>query len=214
MKVRVAAAAVLALVTSELLLRGVGLPRKHDLAGSCDPMMTEPDARTGWRWRPSFTIVREQGGRRIPFAFDADADRAPAPGWAPEPSKPTILFAGESIVEGHALLWRETMLALVSAALDVQTVNLGVQGYGSDQAFVRLVDALPRFEHVVAVVTLFFPGLVDRELVDELLVRPGLAMIEQPYVPIPGDGHPDPASARRMAGAVSEALQPLRPLTR
>jgi hypothetical protein len=298
MKERVAGAAVLALVASELLLRIVGLPKKHDLPGSCDPWMTQPDARTGWLWRPSFTILRDQGGRTIPFAFDADHDRAPSADWRADPAKPTILFAGESIVEGHALLWDETIPAIVGQQLGVQTVNLGVQGYGSDQAFVRLADALPRYEHLVAVVTLFFPGLVDRvawvdrprlafaghepqvtpggpslwqdlrltrvarelspwrdpaaveltatifdettrlaqargarslflvvhpdeswsqvdrQLVDRVLVGRGQHVVVHGYHPLPGDGHPDAASARSLAEAVVEDLQPRRPLTR
>jgi hypothetical protein len=41
-------------------------------------------------------------------------------------------------------------------------VTLGVDGYGCDQAFVRLYDALPRFSHLTAIVTMFFPALVDR----------------------------------------------------
>lgn len=294
MKGRIAGAVVLALAASEVLLRLAGMPKKHDQVGSCDPMMTEPDARAGWLWRASFTIDRDQGGRIIPFAFDADHDRAPSPDWKPDRAAPTVLFAGESIVEGHALRWEETIPAIVARELGVQTVNLGVQGYGSDQAFVRLADALPRYERVTAIVTLFFPGMVDRvawvdrprlafegheprvtpaapgpwddlrlvrlarelrpwhegdaaaltrrifeeterrarargaraiflvthaegawsdadrSLVSEVLGG-GEDVVEVPYAPIPGDGHPDAASARAMGTAVVNALRRERP---
>ncbi|HEY6460355.1 MAG TPA: hypothetical protein VIY73_09395, partial [Polyangiaceae bacterium] len=176
MKGRIAGAFVLALAASEIVLRLKGMPKKHDQPGSCDPMMTEPDARNGWLWRASYAIDREQGGRVIPFAFDADHDRAPSTTWSADPAAPTILFAGESIVEGHALLWDETIPVIVGATLGVQTVNLGVQGYGSDQAFVRLADALPRYEHPVAVVSLFFPGMVDR-----------VAWVDRPRLAFDGD---------------------------
>jgi hypothetical protein len=228
----------------------------------------------------------------IPFAFDADHDRAPSTTWTADRAAPSILFAGESIVEGHALLWDETIPAIVGGALGIQTVNLGVQGYGSDQAFVRLADALPRFQHPVAVVSLFFPGMVDRVAWvdrprlafdgDALRVTPagptwwqdlrltrtarelapwhdadavaltarvfaatermarargataitlvtypegtlsdgdralvdrvvgGTRVVERSYVPIPGDGHPDAPSARRLAEAVVEALRDAR----
>ncbi|HEY1697529.1 MAG TPA: hypothetical protein VGG39_35445 [Polyangiaceae bacterium] len=292
MKGRIAGAVVLALVASEVLLRLKGLPKKHDQPGSCDPMMTEPDARNGWLWRASYALDRDQGGRVIPFAFDADHDRAPSTTWTADRAAPSILFAGESIVEGHALLWDETIPAIVGGALGIQTVNLGVQGYGSDQAFVRLADALPRFQHPVAVVSLFFPGMVDRVAWvdrprlafdgDALRVTPagptwwqdlrltrtarelapwhdadavaltarvfaatermarargataitlvtypegtlsdgdralvdrvvgGTRVVERSYVPIPGDGHPDAPSARRLAEAVVEALRDAR----
>jgi hypothetical protein len=63
---------------------------------------------------------------------------------------------------GHGLRWEDSLPALVGEALNLQVVNLGVEGYASDQAFLRLLDALPRFEHPVAIITLFLPGLVNR----------------------------------------------------
>ena len=159
---RVGAAVVLALVTSELALRAAGLPRKHDLRGSCDDRLAEPDPRYGWVWKARYARPATHGWRSVVYAFDSERDRAGAPTAAPDPRRPTILFAGESIVAGHGLAWEETLPAIVGEALDVQAIDLGVDGYGSDQAFLRLADALPRYEHVVAVVTLFFPGMVDR----------------------------------------------------
>lgn len=162
MRARVAAAAALALVASELLLRALGMPKKHDLAGSCDTRFAEVDARYGWVWRPSMAGVRRQGGREAHYAFDTERHRAASPAGVPDHGLPSILFAGESIMEGYALDWDETLPARVGGALGVQPVSLGVDGYGSDQAFLRLADALPQYSRVVAVVTLFFPGLVDR----------------------------------------------------
>ncbi|MGH9099059.1 MAG: hypothetical protein ACRDV8_02390, partial [Acidimicrobiales bacterium] len=156
------AAAALALVASELLLRVLGLPKKHDLAGSCDTGMAQRDPRYGWVWKASTRRTRTQGWREIDYEFDAEHDRASSADAISDPGRPTILFVGESIIAGHALEWPESLPALVARGAGVQTIDLGVDGYGSDQAFLRLVDALPRYRHVVAVVTLFFPGLVDR----------------------------------------------------
>lgn len=159
---RVAGAVVLALAVSEVALRIAGAPRLHDLRGSCDDRLAEPHPRYGWVWKAGFAREATHGWRSVEYAFDAEHDRARSAAAAPDPARPTILFAGESIVAGHGLAWDETLPAIVGDALGVQAVDLGVDGYGSDQAFLRLVDALPRYEHVVAVVTLFFPGLVDR----------------------------------------------------
>jgi hypothetical protein len=159
---RIAAALLLALVTSEMSLRVLEVPRKHDREGSCDNQTSVPDERAGWVWRDSYARDVRQGGRMIHFAFDRQHDRAPSERFVEDPDAPTVLFVGESIVAGHGLQWEETLPALVGDALNVQVVDLGVDGFGSDQAFVRFIDAMPRFHHVVAVVTLFFPELVER----------------------------------------------------
>ena len=159
---RIALAIGLALVVSELVLRCRGVPKKHDLAGSCDPAMNVPDARTGWVWKGPYTRTTTQAGRAIDFAFDEHHDRVRSAGDVEDPERPTILLVGESIMAGQGLTWDESLAGQLGAALHLQVVTLGVVGYGCDQAFVRLYDALPRFRHVVAVVTLFFPDLVDR----------------------------------------------------
>jgi hypothetical protein len=124
--------------------------------------MNQPDPRTGWLWKGPYTRTTTQAGRSIDFAFDEHHDRVRAAGDTEDPDRPTVLLVGESIMAGHGLTWDESMAGLLGAALGVQVVTLGVVGYGCDQAFLRLFDALPRFRHVVAIVTLFFPGLVDR----------------------------------------------------
>jgi hypothetical protein len=173
---RAAIAAALGLVVSEIVLRLAGVPKKHDLEHACDTRMAGPDARAGWVWNASAEQTTTQGWRPITYAFDTEHDRAAAAGGTPDHEAPSILFVGESIMAGHGLRWQESLPALVAGALGVQAVNLGVDGYASDQAFVRLVDALPRYAHVVAVVTLFFPGLVDR-----------VAWVDHPRVSFEGD---------------------------
>jgi len=183
---RVALAIAFGLVVSEGTLRALGAPKKHDFRGSCDNEMGEPDPRTGWVWRGPYTRTVVQGGRPIDFAFDEEHDRVRMPGDTEDPERPTILLVGESIMAGHGLTWDESLPGRMTAALGVQVVTLGVDGYGSDQAFVRLFDALPRFSRVTAVVTMFFPALVDRVgWVD----RPRLAFEgEQPVVSPPRPG--------------------------
>ena len=102
------------------------------------------------------------GGRQVRYDFDAEHNRALAVDALPDPERPTVLFAGESVTAGHGLQWDEAFPVIVGKALDVQVVDLGVDGYGSDQAFLRLLDALPRFSHPIAVVTFFIPSMVDR----------------------------------------------------
>ena len=89
-----------------------------------------------------------------------------------DPERPTILFTGESVMFGEGLTWDESIPAQVGAMMGVQTANLAVDGYSTDQAYMRLARELPRFERPVAVVTIFITSLFGRNLDDD---RPHLA---------------------------------------
>ena len=51
--------------------------------------------------------------------------------------------------------------------MGVQSANLAVHGFGTDQAFLRLQTELPRFQHPLAVVSLFMTALFGRNLDDD-----------------------------------------------
>jgi hypothetical protein len=159
--VRFTVALVLAVVASEVGLRILKLPRRYDMAVSSEAL-GEKNPRYGWLFKASKSITIPTGGRPIRYDFNAEHNRARSADDLPDPSRPSLLFVGESITVGHGLQWEESLPAIVGEALNLQVVNLGVEGYASDQAFLRLLDALPRFEHPVAVITLFLPGLVNR----------------------------------------------------
>jgi hypothetical protein len=286
---RIAVAFVAALVASEIGLRALKLPARCDMA-IAERRLGERVPRYGWLFRASKSFTVEADGRPVRYDFDADHDRAPSVDYVPDPQRPSLLFVGESVTAGHGLAWAESFPAIVGEEMDLQVVDLGVDGYASDQAFLRLVDALPRFAHPVAVITCFMPGMVDRmervdhprlrfdepgmwleppgwlessrlaqafregfvfrsegaidttaeifrrtarlanergaraifvalhlgtdwppkawSLVDDLLVRPGYTVIAPRFgfEPIPGDVHPNVASTRRLAQAVTAAL--------
>ncbi len=158
---RYAVALVLALVASEVGLRVLDLPRRYDIALTSEAL-GQKDPRYGWLFKAKKTVTAETGGRLVRYDFNANHDRARTIDDLPDLSRPSILFVGESITSGHGLQWDETYPAIVGEALGLQVVNLGVEGYGPDLSFLRLHDALPRFERPVAIVWLFLPGLVDR----------------------------------------------------
>jgi hypothetical protein len=158
---RVVVALGLSLVAAEVGLRLLGLPRRHDMA-IAEVRLAETHPRYGWLFKASRSFTVETGGRPVHYDFDADHNRAASPRDVPDPAAPTIVFAGESVTAGHGLAWDESYPAIVGDALGLQTVNLGVDGYAADQAFLRLADALPHLEQPVAVVTFFFPPEVDR----------------------------------------------------
>jgi hypothetical protein len=81
--------------------------------------------------------------------------------------RPTIVFAGESVMFGEGLTWEESVPAQVESMLGVQSANLAVHGFASDQVYLRLERELPRFRRPVAVVTLFMTALFGRNLDEE-----------------------------------------------
>src|SRR5437899_1538605 len=83
------------------------------------------------------------------------------------PSRPTVVFAGESVMFGEGLTWDESIPAQAGESLGIQTANLAVHGYSSDQAYLRLERELPRFTEPVAVVSIFMTELFGRNLDDD-----------------------------------------------
>jgi hypothetical protein len=91
------------------------------------------------------------------------------------PSARPSCSRAESVMFGEGLTWDESIPAQVAATMHVQSANLAVHGYGSDQAFMRLQAELPRFRHPVALVSLFLTALFGRNLdSDRPHLGPGL----------------------------------------
>jgi len=162
----VAIAAALALGASELALRHVHIRSSEWLLPAEEPRR-QPDALLGWTLVPARTGHLSIGGRDIEYAIDASGYRVRRLDAPVDVSQPTILFAGESVIFGEGLTWDETIPAQVSAMTGVQSANLGVNGYSSDQAYLRLRQELPRFHRPTAVVSLFMPVLFGRNLDDD-----------------------------------------------
>jgi hypothetical protein len=145
--------------------------------------MTRKDPRLGWAYYPGRTTWTEVGERRIAYAIDADGDRSGTSDDRPDPERATVLFAGESIAFGYGLAYEETVPFLVGRGLGLQAVNLAVVGYGSDQAHLRVLDALARFPHPLAIVTLFIPDQIRRNVDSwrpRLVLGPGGALAQAP----------------------------------
>jgi hypothetical protein len=169
--IAIALAIVLAFGAAELLLRRTRLRAAEEVPPRKEPLR-QLDARLGWRFVPSHVGYQSNNGRRVQYALDRNGYRVPALGQPVDFDRPSIVFAGESIMVGEKLLWRETIPAQTGALLGVQSANLAVSGYATDQAYLRLASELPRFRRPLAVVFLFAPSIFDRNLDDD---RPHLA---------------------------------------
>ena len=164
--VQIAIAVVLALLAAQAALRFVSLRPGEWLIPGEEPRR-QPDAVLGWTLVPSRAGQLAIGGRTVEYAVNRLGSRARSIADTPDPAKPTMIFAGESIVFGEGLTFDESIPTETGAMLGVQTANLGVNGYSSDQAFLRLRRELPRFQHPTAVVSIFMPILFGRNLDDD-----------------------------------------------
>jgi hypothetical protein len=182
---RIATAVALAMCASELALRVLHFPIP---ATRIEARLAAPDPRTGWAFIPRRTVdLPAPGGRVIRYAIDAHGDRAPSAEWTEDPEAPTVLLTGESIATGHGLNWNETIPARLADLLHAQVVDVAEGGYGSDQAHLRVVDALPRFADPIAVVTMVLPVQLFRSLHDD---RPHLELREGELILAPASTSP------------------------
>ncbi len=161
--------ALLAIAASAVTVEAVlGWMQPKALRGpAVYPQYSAPHPRYGWTGQPSSTITVRVSGRESFLAFNREGVRVRNQEDEPDPALPTILFTGESIALGFGLEYAETYPALIAERRGVQCVNLAAPAYGSDQAYLRLIDAMPRFEHLVATVTVFIPLQLGRNLHDD-----------------------------------------------
>jgi hypothetical protein len=179
--VQVVLAAALALAASEFVLRSAQLRPAEWLGRDQEPRRMA-DARLGWTFVPSRTGHGTIGGRVVDYTFDAAGYRVRRPDEPVDVERPTILFTGESVMFGKGLAWEESIPAQVGALLGTQSANLAVDGYGTDQAFLRVRAELPRFRRPTAVVAMFLTTLFGRNLDDDRPhLGPGLTWL--PGVP-------------------------------
>ncbi|MEA3060366.1 MAG: hypothetical protein QOJ94_147 [Sphingomonadales bacterium] len=118
----------------------------------------------GWGFLPNHAGNVRLGGRTIHYATGPYGYRTPAAGVGVDLAKPTIVFAGESLVFGYGLDWPDTIPAQVQAITGIQTANIAVNAHAIDQTYLRVRAELPRFRHPVALVVPFMARTMDRNL--------------------------------------------------
>jgi hypothetical protein len=166
MTVTVVASAVLATASGELALRWIH-PQPTEWQIRDEEPRRQEDSELGWVLAPARTGYSTVSGRTVEYAIDAAGYRVRAVDEPTDIDRPTILFAGESVMFGEGLAWNETIPAQVSEMLGIQCANLAVHGYSTDQTYLRLARELPRFRRPVAIVTIFMTELFGRNLDDD-----------------------------------------------
>jgi len=164
-------AALLAVGAGEFAVRWMDLRPTGWLQPEEEPRR-QPDPQLGWVLVPGRLGHASVSGRSIDYATDAAGYRVRDVGQSVDRERPVIVFGGESVMFGEGLTWEESIPARVEALAGIQSANLAVHGYSTDQIYLRLARELPRFRHPVAVVAIFMPELFGRNLDDD---RPHLA---------------------------------------
>jgi len=180
---RAVLAVALALCAGELILRQGETGTTTWRARKLELRMGRPDARFGWVLLPSRTVVLSAAGAApVAYSIDGWGDRGSSASAAPDPLRPSLVVAGESIGVGHGLPYADTFAARLAERLRLQLVNVSAGGYGTDQSLLRLREALQRLRKPAACVMVFLPIQLQRNVQD---YRPRLALRGGRLVPVP-----------------------------
>ncbi len=125
------------------------------------------DQEIGWVYVPNKTTEQQfvPGQPEIELYSDSIGSRVGAPGLQHDPDAPTILFLGGSYTYGFGLPYDETFVARLGEMPDFpyQTVNMGVEAYGTDQSMLLLKRHLSKFNTKVVIYT-FIDNHIERNI--------------------------------------------------
>lgn len=173
--VAVVAASVGALILAEIGLRLAHIPFDENWTPS-ENAIARYDEDLGWAYQEGLSREIRFETRSRAVHFDEFGARVRSPDRVPDPGAPSILFVGGSYTMGHGLSYEDSFVGRFDdevAARGLQVVNLGVQGYGSDQALLSIRRHLPRLRAKVVVYT-FIPSHIRRTANhDRRLLYPG-----------------------------------------
>lgn len=154
----------------EGIFRVIGIPYKVKYIPN-ENSFARFNPELGWSYIPNNSSMHRSGHIVKPVHFDTNGVRVYGPDVELDYIKPSILFIGGSFTMGHGLSYKESFVGKIDASDEVpyQIVNLGVQGYGSDQALLSLKRYISKFNTKIVVYTfikdhIFRNGNYDRRM--------------------------------------------------
>ena len=115
------------------------------------------DEEVGWSYRPRHSAIQTFGSRKrtVPMFFSDIGSRVAGPGIQHDSDAPTVIFVGGSYTFGHGLSFEDSFVGVLDGMTEFpyQVVNMGVQGYGTDQSFLLLKRVFHQFNSRVVVYT-------------------------------------------------------------
>jgi len=139
------------------------------------------DPILGWTYIPNQSVMQTfvKGQPPVPVHINTQGIRVPKPDTWIDPNAPTVIFIGCSYTMGFGLPFEDTFIGQLAAYpnFPYQVVNLGVEAYGTDQAWLRLQRYMYDF-NTIAVVYTFLPDHVERnQNYDRRLLFHGVRMV-------------------------------------
>lgn len=163
---------LITLLLGEGLLRFFHYPFSGQKVGQ-ENALAQFDPELGWSYKPNFTGQTGIEGYRHDVFFDENGFRVPRPGFQYDRNRPSILFIGGSFTMGHGVSWEQSFVGRVAELLPAyQTVNLGVQAYGTDQALLTLKKYCDTFKTSIVVYTFTTPHILRNGNHDRRLLYP------------------------------------------
>ncbi|WP_242127982.1 hypothetical protein [Sphingobium sp. Sx8-8] len=156
-------AILLAVPASEAILQQISWRKGQPWTPGDEPLR-RVDPRLGWTYVPSRLAADPEFAWHPLYRIDSHGYRIAPNASSLDRTAPSILFVGESIMFGKGLEWKDSVAGRVQASSGIQSANLAVNAYSVSQSFLKLQRDLPRFRHPVAVVILFSPSLMVRDL--------------------------------------------------
>ncbi|NWK94378.1 hypothetical protein DM806_01485 [Sphingobium lactosutens] len=156
-------AVLLAIPVSEALIRAVN-GRASQSWNPVNEPLRHTDPLLGWANIPARRGVDLDYPSRPVYFLDRHGYRVAAHGRTIGRHAPSIMFLGESILFGKGLDWSQTVAGRVESSSRIQSANLSVPAYSASQVHLLLKQELPKFRRPVAVVILFGPDLMSRDL--------------------------------------------------
>ena len=156
--VAVSLSLILSLIAAEVMCRFLGLPFERTKPWiPSENALARFDPEVGWSYIPNRTVVQKFGSeqRNVAIHFNEIGSRVRAPGIRHDPNAPTVFFVGDSYTMGHGLPYEDGFVGKVESMKEFpfQVVNLGVEGYGSDQALLLLKRHFKKFNTKAVVYT-------------------------------------------------------------
>ena len=162
-----------ALIGLEGFCRWRGIPYSAEWTPT-ENSLAQFDRELGWAYLPNLSKTVNENGHQWPVFTNQDGIRVAAPGTAFDAALPSILFIGCSFTMGHGLPYEESFVGQFAALpeMPLQVVNLGVQAYGTDQAWLALKKFLPKFHARIVVYTFIAEHILRNGNYDRRLLFP------------------------------------------
>jgi hypothetical protein len=187
-----------------LLHRRVGdgrgrVPRPQvSISGSWTPSenaLAKFDDELGWSYLPNHAASQEFGtdSHPIDMQFDERGIRVADRETPLDPAAPSALFVGGSFTMGHGLEFEDTFIGQLDAmpGFPLQVVNLGVQGFGTDQSLLQLKRHIETFDTKLVVYTFMHDHVRRNANHDRRILFPkGRFLGTKPMFQLGDDGRP------------------------